>query len=154
MTTTEVRRPPPLCSRNADRLPNVVDNNNLIAVEMLRLATGLLRVSLRTSKVMLRAAAPRMMMCQAKPPVAKGIDTTSKLSQQLEEEIKYEKENKPDSAEVVKILEKNGWAVKQDGTSIELKKQTGDKTVFLTFNVRSPQAAKQEEEGEAKKEGE
>ena len=121
---------------------------------MLRLATGLLKVSLRTSKVLMRAAAPRMMMCQAKPPTNKGVDAVSKLAVQLDEEIKYEKENKPDSAEILKILEKNGWSVKQEGTFVELKKQSGDKSIYLSFNVRSPQAAKQEEEGDAKKEGE
>lgn len=122
---------------------------------MLRLATGLLKVSLRSGQVLLRAAAPRMMMCQAKPPATKTFDSNVKLAQQLDEEIKYEKENKPDSSEVLKILEKNGWTVKQDGTNIELKKQSGDRSVFIHFNVRSPQAAKQEEEGgEAKKEGE
>lgn len=122
---------------------------------MLRLATGLLRTTFRTGKVMLRAATPRMMMCQAKPPATKGTDSALKLAQQLEEEIKYENENKPDTTEVLKTLEKNGWTVKQQGTHVELTKQTGDKTVYVSFNVRSPQAAKQEEEGnEERKEGE
>jgi hypothetical protein len=54
----------------------------------------------------------------------------------------------------LKSLEKNGWAVKTEGTTVELKKQTGDKTVYVTFNVRSPQGEKQAEEGgEAKQEG-
>jgi hypothetical protein len=101
----------------------------------------------------MRTAIPSFGMCQGKPPATQSTDTASKLIQQLDEEIKYEKENKPDSTEVLKNLEKNGWTVRNEGPMVELKKQSGDNTVYVIFNVRSPQAEKQEEVGETKQEG-
>jgi hypothetical protein len=85
---------------------------------MLRLTTNLLTKSFKASRVLMRGVTPSVGMCQAKPPAIQPTESASKLTQQLDEEIKYENENKPDTTDTLKNLEKNGWTVKTEGTMV------------------------------------
>ncbi len=57
---------------------------------------------------------------------------------QIDSEIEYEKQNKPNEEEGQALMKKNGWNVKSDGATVELSKQVGDKSIFITFPIRSP----------------
>lgn len=105
---------------------------------MLRLTAGVARTLVRSASNVMKMAAPRMAMCQSKTPTK--VQETSKLAEKLESEIKYEKDNAPEVSKTIDEIKSKGWEIKIDNTLIELKKQAGDKTVYISFGVRSPQA--------------
>lgn len=121
----------------------------------------MLRLSARTVVKSLRAAqlleTPLMMMAQQKTPAphraAQKADITSKLATQLEEEIKYEKENPPNADSALQAIKDKGWTLSNEGLLYELKKQVGDKTIVVSFAARSPPAEPEEpkEQADAKK---
>lgn len=74
---------------------------------MLRLTAGIARSIVRTTSGVVRLAAPRMGMCQSRTPAKTG--EASKLSEKLDSEIKYEKENAPDVNKSLEELKSKGW---------------------------------------------
>ena len=80
---------------------------------------------------------------QTPPPAPKDIKKPL-LKEQVESEIKFEKENLPDNADLVAVIEKNGWTLQSAGLFHELTKPLGDKNVVVTFFSRSPSAAPEE----------
>lgn len=60
------------------------------------------------------------------------------LKKKLEEEIKYEGENKPSINEYINFFNNNGWDVNYTGTQVELTRKNGDYNLRVLFNARSP----------------
>jgi stress response protein YsnF len=62
------------------------------------------------------------------------------LKDQVENEIKFEKENSPDNTELLETIAKENWTLNSNGMFHELSKKVGDKNVSITFLSRSPAA--------------
>lgn len=60
------------------------------------------------------------------------------LKKKLDEEIKYEGDNKPSTNEYINFFNNNGWDVNYTGTQVELVRKTGDYNLRVLFNARSP----------------
>lgn len=60
------------------------------------------------------------------------------LKKKLDEEIKYEGENKPSINEYINFFNNNGWDVNYTGTQVELTRKNGDYNLKVLFNARSP----------------
>lgn len=82
------------------------------------------------------------------PPPAPKEPKRVSLKEQVESEIKFEKENVPENVELLEVLQKNDWTLTSSGLFHELTKKIGDKNVTVAFFSRSPSAGNEEEEPE------
>lgn len=75
------------------------------------------------------------------PPPAPKEPKRPALIDQVESEIKFEKENVPENVELLEVLQKSNWNITSNGLFHELSKKFGDKNVTVAFFSRSPSAA-------------
>lgn len=60
------------------------------------------------------------------------------LKKKLDEEIKYQGDNKPSVNEYVNFFNNNGWDVNYTGTQVELTRKNADYNLRVLFNARNP----------------
>ncbi len=69
------------------------------------------------------------------------------LRKKLDEEIKYEGDNKPSINEYVNYFNNNGWDINYTGTQVELSRKNGEYNLKVLFNARSPSTEDAQEDG-------
>lgn len=112
---------------------------------MFKLSSSIVRRALVSFKPMRMLCIPKYGFANTgKTPAA---PTKLVLKDQVENEIKFEKENTPDNTELLETIAKENWTLNSNGMFHELSKKVGDKNVSITFLSRSP-AATPENEGE------
>lgn len=119
---------------------------------MFRITNSLVRKAFTSFKPVRTLCTPRYGFANTgrstPPPITPKEVKKPALKEQVESEIKFEKENTPDNAELLETVTKDGWTVNSKGMFHELTKKIGDKTVNITFLSRSPSSAPENEEGE------
>ena len=73
-------------------------------------------------------------------PILAFSSVKDALKKKLDEEVKYESENKPSISEYMNFFNNNGWDVNYSGTQVELTRKNGDYNLRDLFNARSPSA--------------
>ena len=115
---------------------------------MFKITTSLVRKAFTSVRPVRMLCTPRYGFAntgRSTPPITPKEIKKPALKEQVESEIKFEKENVPDNAELLETVTKDGWTVNSKGMFHELTKKIGDKTVNITFLSRSPSAAAENE---------
>jgi hypothetical protein len=80
----------------------------------------------------------RSLKLQSATPIALFSNVRNDLKKKLDEEIKYESENKPSTNEYINFFNNNGWDISYNGTQVELSRKNTDYNIKLLFNARNP----------------
>ena len=121
--------------------------NTTINFMLLRLSSRLLRPA-KSLRLFTTVPRPRLSF-------AFSTSTNSSFANQLEEELKYEKENAPSNEYLLQTIQNSGWKVNtSSNTLVELTKKDTDKSVSVVFYAEPPHSQEEAGEGEeAKAEG-
>lgn len=118
---------------------------------MFKLTTSIVRSTFSAFKPMRLLSTPRFYFAnvgrQVATPPPKDPPKIS-LKEQVENEIKYEKENTPENTELLDQLKKDNWELTSKGLFHELTRRVGDKVVNITFLSRSPAPTNESNQGE------